>query len=133
MSQSDYIKHIKLAEELKTQSRFRPVLNSRDYTLYKEFVVMNNVKNSVNLYNELAMSGITNIFDMPLANVNECSNFIIGQDTNTRSYRVPMSKVYFDPQIILPYKKHRLMNKRYTCCYDNSNIFTKHKCNCVKF
>lgn len=118
MSQSDYIKRLKLASELIEQNKLKPVLSSKDYTLFKEYTIVNTVKNTVQLYNELPFPEITTVFDMPLQNVNNCQPFIICQNTNQRENRV--LNTYSSPSPVAYYKKHRINNLCSPCCYDTS-------------
>jgi hypothetical protein len=118
MSQSDYIKRLKLATELRRQNELKPVLDSKDYTLFKEYTIVNTVKNNVQLYNELSFPEITTIFDMPLQNTNNCQTFDICPDTNKRINRV-LNRYSFPSPVNL-YKKHRINNLCSPCCYDTS-------------
>ena len=154
MSQSDYIKHLKLASELKNQSDFNQVLDSRDYTLFKGYTIANTVKNTVQLYEQLPLPGITEVFNVQLTNVENCPKFTSCINTNQRGYRVPLSQVYFTPHIVPRYVKHPVNTQCSACCYDTSvnganktkgNFFNtnftsclnyrlrKMKCNCKTF
>jgi len=130
MSQSDYIKHLKLATKLKQQNEFQPVLSSKDYILYKEYNIANTVKNNFPLYDNLHLSGITYVFDMPLPDMSNCPVFIECKNTNNRPYRVRMNSVYFTPRPVPIYKKQLPNHKCSACCYDTSiNGKNRHKGN----
>lgn len=120
MAQSDYIKHLKLATEIKQQKELKPVLNSRDYTRFKEYTIVNTVKNTVPLYNDVAVTGITDVFEMSLPNVSNCPTFIECQHTETRPYRVPLKAVYITPRPVRTYVKQRANTACSACCYDTS-------------
>jgi hypothetical protein len=122
MSQSDYIKHLKLATELKQQTStdFPPVFESGRYTAFKQYTVVNNVKNTSPLYDEFVPTGITNIFGVPLRNIATCPTFVACTSTNTRPNRVAMSTVYFTPTPVVPYVKQPNNRKCSACCYDTA-------------
>lgn len=120
MSQSDYINHLKMATVLKNQKELSPVLDSANYTLFKKYNIANTVKNSLLLYEELPLEGITNIFDMPLKNVANCPVFIECINTNTRVNRKPLASVYFTPRPVIKYVKQSTNTQCSTCCYDTS-------------
>lgn len=106
MSQSDYIKYKKIANELNRQTEFSPVLTSRNYIDYKKFYVCNNVKDTSVYYNRLIKSDKQIVFGMEISNVDECGDFILCEKTNERVFRVPMKDVYNTPRTVKPYVKH---------------------------
>jgi len=118
MSQSDYIKRLKLATELTHQNELKPVLDSKNYILYKEYTTVNTVKNTVQLYNELTLPEITKIFDIPIHDTNECQMFNMDQNTDQRVNRV--LNVYSSPSPVYHYKKHKINNLCHPCCYNVS-------------
>jgi len=120
MAQSDYIKRLKLATEIKQQNELNPVLTSRDYILFKEYTITSTVKNTTPFNNEVTSPGITNVFEMPLPNVDNCPTFIECQLTNTRPNRLPLKDVYVTPRPVTHYVKQRTNNKCSACCYDTS-------------
>jgi hypothetical protein len=120
MSQSDYIKHLKTSTVLKNQKELNPVLESANYTLYKEYTIANTVKNTLPLYEQLPLEGITNIFNMPLKNVANCPVFIECINTNTRENRKPLSSVYFTPHPVIKIDKTIDKYQCSACCYDTS-------------
>jgi hypothetical protein len=128
MSQSDYIKRLKLATELTHQTELKPVLDSKSYILYKEYTTVNSVKNTVQLHNELPLPEITKIFDMPIYVSNECQMFNMDKNTDQRVNRV--LNTYSSPSPVSRYKKHRINNLCHPSCYDPSiNGIYKRKCN----
>lgn len=64
MSQSDYLKHKKMATELKFQGDFRPVLQSQNYTLYKEFSVDHTKKANKMVYSDMQPSDVRSYFNI---------------------------------------------------------------------
>jgi hypothetical protein len=120
MAQSDYIKHLKLATEIKQQKELTPVLSSKNYTLFKEYTITNTVKNTATLNNDVPVPGITDVFDVQLSNVSNCPTFIECQRTNTRPNRVPLKAVYITPRPIPLYVKQRANTSCSACCYDTS-------------
>jgi hypothetical protein len=118
MSQSDHIKRLRLATELKEQTPadFPPVLGSRDYTVFKEYAVINSVKNTAPLYGDLSL-GPTDV----ALDTSYCPVFIAGFNTNQRPNRVLMSSVYFTPTPQPRYVKNTpkslyVKNNRKECC-----------------
>ena len=74
MSQSDYIKQKRIANIISTKgagatlnrSDFPQVFGSQMYTDYLQKNAIESVSNSLPTYNQLAVSGTTTVFDMPL-------------------------------------------------------------------
>ena len=92
MSQSDYIKHKKNATILKRQNDLEIILNSQDFTNYKEFELLNTIKNTLHTPNQLTETNKHKIFKIE-KNATNCARFIVcstpgGQTTNDRPNRV---------------------------------------------
>ena len=74
MSQSDYIKQKRIANIISTKGSdgnlnrrdFPQVFGSQVYTDYLQKNAIESVSNSLPTYNQLAVDGITTVFDMPL-------------------------------------------------------------------
>jgi hypothetical protein len=66
MSQSDYIKYKKVNNILSVDAsnNFLPVLNSQDYSDYKEFVLENTVINSKTIYRRITPDSQQIVLDM---------------------------------------------------------------------
>jgi len=113
MSQSDYIRHKRVATELKSvlgpniktvknsdgvtvKFQTPPVFDAEDYIEYKEYTLDNTIKNTKVCYSKLNTPGKQEIFDMTL-DVSNCPVFPECKNTNSRPNRVPMSQVYFTP------------------------------------
>ena len=120
MSQSDYLKRLKLNTVLKEQTKLQPVLNSANYTLFKEYNIVTTVKNSLPLYQQLPLEGITNIFNMPLKDTSNCPVFIDCINTNERENRKPLSSVYYTPRPVPKYTKQLPNNRCLEYCYEIS-------------
>ena len=151
MSQSDYLKYKRIATELKTENidlnqglpgDLPPVLESSPYVSYKEFALVNNIKNTKTTYNQLLPSTQTQIvFNMEKQNVGNCPNPVVCTRYPNKSNRVPLQSVYAQPtparpliQVnkystnCVPYRINRQyptqpMTKR----YDYPTIFTNPK------
>ena len=107
-SQSDYIKYKKVNHVISVDAsnNFLPVLNSQDYSDYKEFVLENTVANSKTIYRRITPSTSQVVLDMDKTkstvqnmgtSISNCPSFLMCNNTNTRPYRVKMSGVYFTP------------------------------------
>lgn len=120
MAQSDYIKHLKLATELKQQTEFTQVLEDKNYTLFKEYSIINTVQNTSKRYGQLATPNITPIFETQQPDVNNCPTFIVCHNTNQRPYRNPLSSVYFNSIPPTKYVKQQPNHECSACCYDSS-------------
>lgn len=130
MSQSDYIKYLKLATELKNQTTtdFPPVLDSQNYTLFKDYTIVNTVKNTVPLYNELKSSTNDDIFGLSLKSRTNCPSFLLCNGTNARPNRVKLLSVQITPRPTNDWIKQPKNTQCSACCYDvspNSNIVKK--------
>jgi hypothetical protein len=124
------VRHLKLARVLKEQKDFKPVLDSADYTIYKEYAIANTVRNMSLKYEELPLVGVTNVFDLRLRDLSNCPVFTECVNTNNRINRKPMSTVYFTPRPVAKYTKQLPNNKCSECCYDVSiNGPYNKKCN----
>ena len=104
MSQSDYIKYKKVNTILAVDAstNFLPVLNSQDYSDYKEYVLENTVTNSKTIYRRITPSTTQVVLDMDkslsyVQDISNCPSFLMCNNTNYRQYRVQMSNVYFTP------------------------------------
>ena len=137
MSQSDYIQHLKVATELKSQSKLSPVLTADDYTAFKQFNIENTVYNTSRRHNQLVPTGTQIVFDMPMPNASRCSTFLLCSNTQKRPNRVPMSTVYFHSLTCKPlpvYVKQKPLRTCAKCCYaenkKNINNFNTDSVDC---
>jgi hypothetical protein len=88
MSQSDYIKLLKSATELKTQTDYPTVLSSDEYISFKDYGISTTVIDTSKLYGTLRVNGIQSVFQMSVPNVSNCPTFVLCKNTNTRPNRV---------------------------------------------
>ena len=128
MSQSDYIKYKKSAVELKNQTFFPPILESDDYTDYKQYATGNNVYNTCQTYNELIPPHKTRLFDIERSYLTTCPTFIVDHDTQTRPNRIPMKQAYAVPVPVPLYVKHP-QSVCANCCADTTSKMANKKTN----
>lgn len=99
MSQSDYIKYKRIANELKNdQSKHLPVFKQSDYLSYKQFTLENTITNTNPILNMLTPTGVKPVFQMNNAKY-PCATFeVCNTNLASRANRVPLSTVYFTPK-----------------------------------
>ena len=124
MSQSDYLHHKKISLELNSQKKISPILTGMDYTLFKQFSLVKNIKNTSKLYNQLVPSGTQVIFGIETPNSDNCPDFITCKNTNTRPNRVAKTHIDFTPSVAKTpsYVKHRPIRFCAKCCYANKTV-----------
>ena len=147
MSQSDYLQRKKIGIELTTsnQSKFPNIIQSQDYTLYKQYTLENTIPNTSKLYNQLLQDGRVNIFNMEVLPT-ECPSYTICINTETRPYRKNTNPAAMNPYAStgrlpyitgpnnttigqLKYIKQPALRKCPPCYYDSSynKIHTNNK------
>jgi hypothetical protein len=135
MSQSDYIKYLRVSKQLLDSTKNQlPVFNSKDYLEYKEYVLENTIKNSNIIYNLLTPSGEQIIFDMERRTTN-CPSIPFCKNTNTRLNRKPLSNVYFTPKpqpLNWKLRKNASWKENGCVCSLNSINTLNYLCNCKK-
>ena len=132
MSQSDYIKQKRIANIISTKGSggnlnrgdFPQVFKSQVYTDYLQKNAIESVSNSLPTYNQLAVSGITTVFDMPLQ-LSDCasSRFCFHEEEGDGIRRVNQNGVRTFlansgiPGIrsVVPYVKRRPVVERMNC------------------
>ena len=121
MSQSDYLHHKKISLELKSQKKLSPILSGTDYTLYKQYSLEKNIKNTSKLYNQLVPTGTQVIFGIETVNSNNCPDFLLCKNTNTRPNRIAKNHIDFTPSVAKTpsYVKHNPIRTCSKCCYGN--------------
>lgn len=87
MSQSDYIKHKRIATELVYQTELPPVLDSGAYTSYFGYHLENTIIDTKPTLDQLIPSASQLVFNMKLQ-TKYCQDFIGCIKTNTRPNRV---------------------------------------------
>ena len=117
MSQSDYLKQKKMNKVVKTE--LPQVLSTQEYTNYKQHCLVNSIKNTTPLYQQLTQEGYQKVFNMEL-DVSNCE-----LDKITRS-RLPLMPEQSSCMQILKapgLKVHKTLNKT----SDNLD------CDCTKY
>ena len=98
MSQSDYIKHKKMANILKHQENLGNVLSSQELTNFKTFELSNTIYDNSITYNQILPGNKQNIFNMEMEISGNCPNIVFCVDTNLRANRaertIPMFSHY---------------------------------------
>jgi hypothetical protein len=92
MSQSDYIAFKRRAVQIKkmneTKTEYSSVLNSQDYTVFREFAAEKNISSRSPTYNQLIPSGSKRLFDIETSKCPNCPTFIINTGTQARNNRI---------------------------------------------
>jgi len=97
MSQSDYLKHKKMATVLKSVADLDPVLMSGDYTSFVGYSLdkqIGNIASPKVVYSKLIQPTYQRSFSMDLPHKNLCMGMTICKNTNSRPNRVLLSDVY---------------------------------------
>ena len=87
MSQGDYIRYKRVAQELKVQSKLPSVFDSGKYTNYKEFSIENTVVNSTTEYDRVIPVNTRIVFGMERPKATACPTFELCNNTNLRGNR----------------------------------------------
>ena len=119
MSQSDYLHHKKISLEMKSQKKLSPVLSGMDYTLYKQYSLEKNIKNTSKLYNNLVPTGVQVIFGIETPKADNCPDFLLCKNTNTRPNRIAKTHIDFTISKTPDYVKQRPIRFCAKCCYAN--------------
>jgi hypothetical protein len=130
MSQSDYIKQKRIANIISTKDTgatlnrrdFPQVFESQVYIDYLQKNAIESVSNSMPTYNQLAVSGTTSVFDMPLQLV-DCidSGFCFQEDNLVRRFNQTDVGTFLDSdgipvvQNVVPYVKDIPVVKNMNC------------------
>lgn len=117
MSQSDYIKYKKVAVELQMQSKLRPVIESGQYTRFKDFELENTILSNKLRYEKLQPSNTITVFGINQLHASNCARFQLCLNTNSRLNRVPLLGVYSNP-IPLPLVKPNRTIRNSVLCSD---------------
>jgi hypothetical protein len=108
MSQSDYIKYKRIANELNNQAKnLSPVIDSGKYVDYKAFTLENTIISNKQSFSKLPPPSSINVFGMQINNPSSCGRFILCSQTNTRVNRKPLSstQIYAQPlPLKIPHK-----------------------------
>lgn len=87
MSQGDYIRYKRVAQELKVQTKLPAVLDSGKYTNYKEFSIENTVVNDITTYDRVIPTNTRIVFGMERPHATSCPTFDVCNKTDDRSNR----------------------------------------------
>lgn len=131
MSQSDYIRHKRISNELVEQQKLSPILNSRQYTDYKEYSLENTIYSSTLSYNKVVPANTPVVFGIQYNNANTCPPFVLycgNTDTvnNPRPNRVPLT----GGPLVRPSSMPPLLGK-YNPIKKKSDITKLKYCSCV--
>lgn len=97
MSQSDYIKYKRVAQELKVQSKLSPILDAGKYMEYKEFSLENSITSDSARYDKLIPIGIPVVFGMERSCASACPEFLVCRNTDSRPNRHPLGASFIGP------------------------------------
>lgn len=125
MSQSDYIRHKRISNELLEQSKLFPVLNARQYTDYKEYSLENTIYSSNLTYSTIIPNNTPVVFGIQYSNANTCPPFKLCSGTDARPNRIPNYGTLVRPSSMLP-----LLGK-YNPIRKKSDITKLNYCSCV--
>jgi len=127
MSQSDYIKHKRVATELEINKN-PPVFNSGVYTSFLAYNLESTIINTKPDLSQLIPSTSQIIFNMKLQ-VKSCPAFIACNNTNIRPNRVNSAYV---PSGTFPYvSPSRPITEKQLSKYIDLSIHKSNLCNCV--
>lgn len=144
MSQSDYIKYKKVTTVLivDMSNDLPPVLNSQDYSDYKEYVLENTVANNKIVYRRVVPSTVQIVSDMEKNKVqvqnmgtslSNCPSFLLCNNTNKRINRELLPSVYFTPtpQPLNWFQRKNAANQKTACkCILDSSKTNTNICTC---
>jgi hypothetical protein len=144
MSQSDYIKYKNITTRLSvdTNTKTPPVLNSQDYSDYKEYVLENTVQNSKTIYRRITPTNSQVVLNMDKnlslvqnigTSTSNCPSFLLCNNTNSRTNRIPLSTVYCKPTpkpLNWQQKKNASYLKTACKCILNSSKTNANICSC---
>ncbi len=115
MSQSDYIKRKRVAEELKEQTKLTPVIESGQYIKFKEFSLQNSILHNKLQYQKITPLNGINVFGIQLETSQNCPTFEICKETNYRANRKALLDVQSASMPLRVQLKHRTINKSKLC------------------
>jgi len=144
MSQSDYLKYKKISTTLivDMSTNMLPILNSQDYSDYKEFVLENTVSNSKVIYRKITPINTQVVLGMDknktlVQNMgtltSNCPSFLLCNNTNRRPNRVPIPGAFSvpTPQPLNWQKTKNASNLKTACkCILNSSYTNTNICKC---
>jgi hypothetical protein len=134
MSQSDYLKYLRVSTQLSLDAskNHLPIFDPSTYLNYKEYVLENTIENDNIIYNLIKPAGEKIVFDIE-RNPKNCPTTYECINTNKRLNRIPMSSVYFTPTsqpLNWKQKKNASWKKNGCICQLNSVKTLRYVCNC---
>jgi len=93
MSQSDYIRHKKMANILTDQENLGNVLNAQDFTEFRTFVLSHTIDDSNVTYNQMVPENKRNVFNMEITK--NCPSIAFCTGTSDRPNRKTQSMPMF--------------------------------------
>jgi hypothetical protein len=130
MSQSDYIRHKRISNELIEQNKLSHVLNARQYTDYKEYSLENTIYSSTISYNKIIQANTPVVFGIQYNRASSCPSFVLYCGTtdtvhNPRPNRAPLTGALVRPSSMMPlFGKYDPIRKK-------SDITKLKYCSCV--
>jgi len=114
MSVSDYIKYKRVGTQLRdvlpnSKKQAPAVFDDQMYIDFKQYTVENTIFDSKLIENSLIPAGSNLVFNT-LKNVANCPQFPLCKETDKRTNRVPLSKVYYYQQPSPTYWKQKQTN-----------------------
>lgn len=106
MSQSDYLKYKKISTELKSLSKMDSILDTNQYTDYKNYSLENKIQNTKISYDKLIPTGKIMILNME-KKVTNCPTFPTCTNTVNRLNRKTHPQIAVNPLRPLYQKKNR--------------------------
>ena len=118
MSQSDYIRYKRVANELRNQSaNLPPVIESGKYINYKAFTLENTILSNKLTYTKILPSSSINVFGMQMKEPSSCPTFILCSGTNSRVNRRPLSGMQINAQPLPIKTPNKTIDKLPVCDY----------------
>ena len=118
MSQSDYIRYKRVANELRNQSEnLPPVIESGQYINYKAFTLENTILSNKLTHTKIIPPSSVNVFGMQINNPSSCSTFLLCSGTNSRANRRPLLGTQIAAQPLPVIKPNKTPNKLTSCKY----------------
>jgi hypothetical protein len=117
MSQSDYIRHKRISNELANGNlnNAPSVFNAGQYISYKEYSLENTILNSSISYNHIIPPNIPVVFGIQYNNASSCPPFILCTNTNTRPNRKPLMNILSQPAPLRPIVEKTLITDLKLC------------------
>ena len=139
MSQSDYLKYKRIANQLRidnqidvgmTDTKQEPIFTSQNLTNYKQYALNNTIINTKPTLNRITLNSRLRVYDMD-KKVSGCPTFIVCKDTQNRNNRVLSTGAYFGSTTANNSTKSSLVNIRtyWDSVPQPANL--KNECNCA--